>query len=319
MNYIVNSKNDGMIRRLRFLMSALAVGFFMLGLFSCKQWTFEGEQTVPSYIRIDSITLNADYFTYGEATHNIVDAWVYLDDQVVGGFELPAVIPVLKQGVHKLTIYAGIKVNGISASRAPYPFFQPLIINEFNLVPDSIVTINPVVSYYDPNTITMRWMEDFENATLSIEPTAASDTGIVRVVDPEALISQYSSYSGSVVLPHNKAFTLVNSQELTDLPGLGTPVMLEMDYNCTDTFLVGMVYRQNNVITELPLVHVNPTDFDNDPPARWNKIYINLGPNVTDNPHADYFKVYFARKNDRTGRTEKYYFDNIKLIYRNRI
>ena len=47
----------------------------------------------------------------------------------------------------------------------------------------------------------------------------------------------------------------------------------------------------------------------------WNKIYINLGPNITDVREANYFKVYISGTIDK-GSEAEYYFDNIKVIYR---
>ena len=65
-----------------------------LGFSSCKK--FSGSQEVPAYIHIDSLTVDCDYFTYGANTSNITDAWVYVDDQPIGCFELPATFPISK-------------------------------------------------------------------------------------------------------------------------------------------------------------------------------------------------------------------------------
>ena len=64
---------------------------FAASLTSCKK--FQGEQTVPSYIRIDTLGLVCDYYSYGANTHNFVDAWVYVDDDIKGCFQM-VFIPV---------------------------------------------------------------------------------------------------------------------------------------------------------------------------------------------------------------------------------
>ena len=79
-----------------------------LGFISCRK--FEGSQKVPSYIHIESIEVDSltDYFVYGANTHKITDAWVYVDDNLVGIYELPSTFPVLKKGQHKVAVRGGI-------------------------------------------------------------------------------------------------------------------------------------------------------------------------------------------------------------------
>jgi len=139
----------------------------MLMLASCDK--FEGDQEVPAYIQIDSIGCTTEYDVEGTASHNIVDAWVWVDDQLIGAFELPAMVPVLMQGSHEVVVRAGIKNNGISNTRVPYPFYSSILRENFMLAPDSISVLNASVGYFD-NTV-FAWMEDFESPIISIEET----------------------------------------------------------------------------------------------------------------------------------------------------
>jgi len=312
-----------MIRRftLFFLLFFL---FFSLTLTSCKK--FEGSQTVPSYVRIDSITVACDYFTYGANTQKITDAWVYVDDQLIGCYELPATFPVLKKGAHKVVIYGGIKVNGISATRDRYPFYQPVVYQNLNLVEDSIVCLQPVLTYRPIGDGTnVAWMEDFEN-TNTLLPDAGSDTSIMRVVGDEAWHSANSFWSGKVeLLADSLDFTIATVDEFDFYQGMdGVYCLLEMDYNCNDTFFVGVQYYENYQLKSLPLVKVTPTDKSHEKPQRWNKIYINVGPTMNDYYTASYFKVYFTSNLTTAYDPEYhpldepryYYFDNLKLFYR---
>ena len=87
------------MKRISTVFILLALAFLSLTVASCKK--FEGSQTIPSLIHIDSISVSGDYFVYGATTHKITDAWVYVDDQLVGVYELPTTFPVLKKGIHK--------------------------------------------------------------------------------------------------------------------------------------------------------------------------------------------------------------------------
>lgn len=293
---------------------------------SCKK--FEGSQTVPAYIHIDSITVNCDYFVYGANTSKITDAWVYVDDDPIGCYELPATFPVLKHGSHKVSIYGGIKRDGIAATRAPYPFYKPLVYESLNLVEDSIVNLQPVLSYFPIGEgVEKGWMEDFEN-TNTLLPYSGSDTSVMRINGPEAWHSPNSFYSGKVVLPPDSLdFTIATADEFTFHSGYLSYCMLEMDYNCNDAFYVGVMYYQDYRLKKHPLVRIQPTDTVNAIPQRWNKIYINIGPVMNEYVSASYFKVYFTSDLSveplygepdyvQASKQRYYYYDNLKLFYR---
>ena len=309
----------------------LGLLFLAMTVSSCSK--FEGSQTVPSYIHIESVDVDTltDYFVYGATTHKITDAWVYIDDNPIGCFELPSTFPVLKKGPHKVTVYGGIKVNGIAASRDRYPFYMPRVYQNLNLVEDSIVNLSPVLSYYPVGDgVNLAWMEDFEN-TNSLLPDDSSDTSMVRFTGDGAWHSANSFFSGKVELPPDTMdFTVVTADEFDFYKGTnGVYCLLEMDYNCNDTFFVGVQYYENYQLTEMPLVKVTPTDKEHDRPQRWNKIYINIGPTMNNNVTSNYFKVYLT--SDLTtdqdllygniyhpiNEKRYYYFDNLKLLYRN--
>ena len=309
----------------------LGLLFLAMTATSCNK--FEGSQTVPSYIHIESIVVDSltDYYVYGAPSSKITDAWVYVDDNPIGAFELPSTFPILKKGPHKVAIYGGIKVNGIGASRDDYPFYMPRIYQNLNLVEDSIVNLSPVLSYYPIGEgVNVAWMEDFEN-TNSMLPTASSDTSMVRFTGNGAWHSANSFFSGKVELPPDTMdFTVATANEFDFYKGTnGVYCLLEMDYCCNDTFFVGVQCYKNYQLESMPLVKVTPTDKQHDRPQRWNKIYINIGPTMNNNVTANYFKVYLT--SDLTtdqdilygniyhpiNEPRYYYFDNLKLLYRN--
>lgn len=308
-----------------FLSIFFAATMMALLMPSCKK--FDGSQTVPAYIYIKDVEVQCDYFHYGANTHKIVDAWVFVDDNILGCYELPATIPVLKEGVHKVAVYAGIARDGIRDLRAQYPFYAPWENMNVNFVKDEIVTLRPVFTYYpegdDENMhICDDVMEDFESGTINWEATSQSDADIVVYNgeyawhDPEGI---YSQKSGKVVLTSDTMqFRIANRAELRELPTGGSACMLEMDYKCSDTCFVGLMYFKDYTLTAEPLVRLKPTGASGQEPVAWNKIYINIGPYLVDNETADYFKIYFGSWNPRNAGTQYFYFDNLKLIYRDR-
>lgn len=296
---------------LRYIFSLFIASMFALMTFSsCNN--FEGSQEIPAYIHVDTFLLTTNYEIEGAASHKITDVWLYIDNNLQGCYEMPATIPVLERGKHKITIYPGIKLNGISSTRTINPFYKPYIIEELELEEKVIDTIHPSTTYYskDESTLEFAFKDDFERQ-IFVEDSNGSDTAIIRTDRdaPERWDDEFnnSHYSGYVWLGdtiNNFCFT---STELRDLPNQGNSIFLEIDYKCTEVFEVGL-YAKISQMEIIPLVYVNPS-------PTWNKIYINIGPSITDTKDAEYFKFYIAGMIDENSEAE-YYFDNLKLVYR---
>ena len=288
---------------------------------SCKD--FEGPQTVPAYLRIDTVRVSCDYYIYGANTHNFTDVWIYVDGDVLGAFELPAMVPILKEGTHDILIYPGIKVNGIAQTRADYPFMAPAEYPSLNLVKDSVIKLVPTFTYYpDGDNLHVRWKEDFDGGFVSLESTSTSDVTFQRVTGPMAwhdTLGIYSSYSGKVMLASDSLqFELATSEQFEDLPTQGSACMLEMDYKCSDTCLIGLYYNEKNTVYPYPVLRLNPTEESGVDPVKWKKIYVNIGPYLVEHEDAVYFKLYFSSWSLRNDGTQYFYYDNLKLIYRDR-
>ncbi len=289
------------------LYSAYYWGFFIavagaLLFTSCNK--FEGPQTVPAYLSIDSLILNTNYSTQGSAAHEVVDVWIYVDDQQIGVFELPAEFPVLVEGKHKLEIRMGIKLNGISSTRVPYPFYQPLIYEDFEFFPDSVRRLGNIETTYTSN-IVFAWLEDFElYNSISIKETTISDTTIKQIsLEPTP---EYRNYAGVINLTDEKPYYSGYTFSSFDLPKQGAYILLEVSFKTNNFLTIGLIPRGYD---KQPLVILNQSD-------EWNKIYINLGPKVTEYYNAPEFLVYFETGKQSDVTKADIQLDNFKLIYR---
>ena len=281
--------------------------FALAALMLTGCYKFDGDQTIPSYLKIDSVLLNTYYPDQGANSNAIKDVWVYVNDQQIGAFELPAMFPVLAIGNQKLEIRPGIKVNGISSTRAPYPFYKPIIYSGFLFTPDSITNVvYPTTEYY-PN-INFLWMEDFESTGISLTESSSSDTSIVRTQMSNNLDAE-SRYSGFISLTTEARVYAASSSNSYPIPVQGSPTLLEVDFK-TDNFInVGIIVQENSTFIKIPLVILNHSDV-------WNKIYVNLGPNLSLYPQATDFKVFFESVLENDLSSASIYLDNIKLINR---
>ncbi len=257
-------------------------------LSSCSKEDSDG---IPAFIKINSIVLNDN------ATDNITDAWVYINDNLQGVYELPITFPVLEEGYHNIRIKAGIKENGIAATRIRYPFYSSYIIDNLRLQKDSITIIDPEVNYLDNLTY---FQEDFEGIGLNIESTNVSDTSVV-------IINEQDLNYGAGIL-HDSLLTFeIATTELTDLPQANSAVFLELDYKCNTEFLIG-VYINYPIVVQRELLWITPKD-------DWNKIYVNLTSTITESVNAPSFSVFLGMKRNFELDTNIINFDNLRVIY----
>lgn len=312
-------------RLLRFSVLSVLVIFTIVISGSCNK--FEGDQTVPAYIRIDSIYLQTDYESEGAPTHKITDAWVYINNEPIGAYELPAVFPVLAKGITDVRIDPGIKLNGISSLRSPYPFYESIVQEVFleegvevNLSTDTLFKGNEAIpyttltGYYD--NLEFVWMEDFEDPSLSLDSTSKSLTDIYRTEpanNPEAFLASYSKYSGVMELNIDKYLidvaTNVGNEDGFVLPKVGQAVFLEFDYKNNNLFTAGFYAKEYSQIIQQPVINMNHSPV-------WNKIYVNLTPGVSSMVNAIDFNIFFGAMMESAGSQPLIYIDNVKLIHR---
>jgi hypothetical protein len=274
---------------------------------SCSIFDPSGE--TPSYIRIDTITFKLTDPSQGTASHKISDAWVYVDDNLVGAFELPVTLPVLAEGRRQVRVRAGIRINGIAATRTFYPFFTNHI-EPINLKLKEITTVSPVVEYH-PQT-TFAWMSNFENE-LKIESLPNSKASMVRVTDPAVIdYSLNGNACGGIFLTESENFYSGASllSEPLNLPTGGRNVYLEMNYKNNQKFAVGIIARNPEGDQGFSEFILNPTRN-----GEWNKIYINLTSVVSQNYEARGYYFYIVSEKDPEIPKGEIYVDNLKIVY----
>ena len=197
---------------------------FFLSFSSCE--IINPDEKIPAYIHIDSIMME-DY------SSNIHDAWVNLDGNFIGVYELPCTFPVIVDSIHTLTIRGGIRNNGMSADRLIYPFYTKYEMEQI-FTPGETYEISPVVEMKP--SLKVVWEETFEMASHSFEKYENSDTTIV-ITDEDFFDGLHS---GLMALDQGQEQVMVLTIDDLALPTDGsTPVYLEFDYKNNEIFYVG--------------------------------------------------------------------------------
>lgn len=288
----------------RLLLSHLLL-LLLFATTSCEK--FSGDQTIPSYLNIQSISITTDYANQGTASSIITDAWIYVDDDFLGAYELPCRVPVLKTGKHQVTVLPGIKKNGIASTRTNYTFYNS-IKKTVNLIQDSVVSMGALVSTYLSTTI-FPFREDFEGLSIGLDTTQRSTTNILLTApgSPETFEREHS---GKVVLD-DTAHSFFECQTHNEYPIPTTaPVYLEMNFNTTNSITVGIITYSYSALYQIPVLTLNPTN------GAWKKIYIDLSTSLWAYQGVTTFRVYLGTFIDSGQTQSTILFDNFKILYR---
>lgn len=272
-----------------FLIAALS---FLMTIPSCKKMPNGG---VPIYLEIDSVSVSAT-IDQGSESHKITDVWVTANGENRGVYTLPTKIPVLASGDVRFVIGAGIKDNGISATRVEYPFYA---IDEFVLSgTESGKTYkrSSVFPYLQGTKLAMK--EDFEFGN--------SFTELGRITAPGDQNVFEGTGAGKLYLgPNDTTIVAFNTNPFL-ITGAGREVYLELDYKSDAFFEVGLIYTKNSTPDSYYKITISPKE-------EWNKIYINLS-NEAGILRAEDYRVYFKINKLADGTTATTYLDNIKVV-----
>jgi len=262
----------------------------------------------PSWLEVNEWQLNSNIDLSGlegELTESITNAQVYIDDQLIGIFEVPFRIPILKTGAVNVKVYPVVINNGISATKKLYPFLERYEIDA-ELVQNEDLVINPVTNY---KSITNFWVEDFEDINNSIENDQTSLATLQ--LSNENLTAFNGNFYGKVVLNEVDTTWVGNTTDQLAIPK-GSECYLEIDYYVTNDLYTGLLFvspsgSQNNVN-----VRLNGQEPEN---VVWKKIYIELKELISASPNnTQFLQTFTAFLNE--GESEGLIcIDNIKVLW----
>lgn len=280
-------------------------------LWSCNK--INPPETIPSYLFIPEIPLEvAADGSQGSSAHGITDAWVFVNSQLIGVFETPAIVPVLASGNVKISISAGIKRNGRSNDRIAYPFYAPYDTSLI-LSPGIIDTIQPKVKYRE--AARFRWIEDFEdfaNSFTASNPNATIDSMFITTNPTEVFQwdNRENTASGKVLLGKGKQYFHNATVNEFNLPKGGNEVYLEANFNSDAALQFGFIPNITSTFGEIPVFLGFPTN------GEWRKVYISLKEDISIPDFSrDNFKIFLSAYSDASSDTARILIDNFKILY----
>ena len=288
------------------LLKRLLVLFSLfLILFSCVK-----NNPDPSWLEVNEWTLlenSESLYEHGVLTHNFTDAWVFVDGEIVGVFEVPFKIPILKSGNCNIKIYPTIRNNGISSTKKIYPFVD-LFEVDAELKQNETLTLDPTTKY---SSNSYCWIEDFEDASIKMENDPNSLASISTESNPEIL--QYGNFYGAIHLTEQDSIWVGYTNGQLILPKKGAEVYLEVDYHNTNSLITGVLAVEPDKTSPNPNIQLNKQNVGT---AEWKKIYIELKEIVSYYVNAGYYEISFQALLESGMTTSDIYIDNIKVVYR---
>jgi hypothetical protein len=283
----------------------LPLVLFMLLLQGCVR-----NNPLPVWLEINEWTLITNpnaLDDQGALTHNFSDVTVYVDNKIIGIFELPCKIPVIASGDNvKIQLYPTVRNNGIASTKKMYPFVSAHVETR-NLVPGETYVFNPQTMY---STYCNFWIEDFDAGSVKIETDQNFSTANL-VVENNSALSLTGDYA-HIALTNSDSMWVGITTEALVLPK-GKEVYLEVNFKNTCAVLQGVkAYNVDGSTTDNPTGGMTA---QSESTAHWKKIYIDLKETVSYSTNASAFKQYFKIALP-TGVTQgDVYLDNIKVVH----
>lgn len=267
------------------------------------------EEPIPSYLYIEPFVLRENpEIQAGSLDHRISHIYAYMDNEFLGIFSLPALIPVLKEGNQELLIDPAVRDNGISSDVQIYPFYERYT-TQVSIEPGKIDTIKPQTRY--KTNIAIHFIEDFESGT----PIFSEDRdGNGQTFMDLSTLEVFEGFRSGVIRldTANILFDAATGRDQLFSLRQGGRIYMEVHYKAETEILFGLIEIDNLGNTE------SYYEFGLLPRDTWNKVYFNLTDLVTVT-NADNYQVVatcgLPFQNGVFTRTEaEVYLDNIKLI-----
>lgn len=262
--------------------------YFLLMIFLLGSCAIPSAKTVSfSYLDIEEMTLTNEKSDFR-------DAWLFIDGQSNGVYELPRRIPIVSEEAVNITIQAGIRENGVSSSPRVYPFVDNYELS-LDLEDGEEMVVEPVFTYL--SNIELRLNANFEGENFFGFDEDGVDSIELSIEAGEGVIA----LDGGEILEEATKFVY------SDLPTDGTPVYLEIEYKGNLDLDVGLIGVSGSEVFKDYFVSLRS---END----WKKAYINFTELILAS-QLDGYQVLIGADNSGNSSEALIYVDNIKLLH----
>ncbi len=266
---------------------------------SCKKDKFKAPKA--SFLVVNNVSLKTIISQQGVNSHKIVDIWYYVDGEFKGVFPVGSVMPIIAKDNAVITLFAGIKNNGISSTRLPYPVYNSISYN-LDIEPGKTYTLSPQFEYN--STAYFYYADGLNGFGSGGSYFTFGNSNCQYTTDPNKVFSG----DGCIVMTMSDAVPSTSLIQANSyyLPDGGAVVYVQLDYKSNHRFNVGVIGFGSGFEDKRNVVTVNPSE-------EWSHIYIQLTKTVSTPPTYGSYKVYI--EGIKAEESPEIYIDNVKLIY----
>ncbi len=262
-------------------------------------------EEIPSYLYVADFDYQTNPFVPDDThTTNITHAYVFIGDESMGLFTLPATVPVFQQGEQPLLIDPVIPENGLYSNLKINPFYKRFEGTAY-LSPAQTDTVHPTTSYIDQTHIA--FLENFEGNSVFFNYERDGDDStqmeLTNFMPREGLGAGYILLTSEhpvidVATPASQLFELKDKNI----------IYLETDYKTEAELRFGLIgFDATGPIGSSYEFGILPKD-------DWHKIYFNLTDQVRVSGFNEY-QIALTAALPEGKDSAKIYLDNIKLLY----
>ncbi len=259
------------------------------------------EEEVPGILLVEDVSLTLGPLQ-GAPTLNVTHVQVAVDGLSLGGFPLPARIPIYEENARVL-LEAAVQANGRSASAVSYPFYTRL--DQVISVSSGETVTRALDLSYSSSTL-VRYVEGFEfGNTFTVDLDEDLDTGIE--VTSESAASGNTSGKATLTQEHDR-LSVATAIAIDDIPANGSAVYIELDYRNEIPFSIGLVGINGGEEIPVEFILLNPSE-------DWNKVYVDITQLILDSRLSSYRILLRALYDDGAGDEADIFIDNVKLLH----
>jgi hypothetical protein len=256
-----------------------------------------------SFLVVNNVTLKTNYSTQGANTHKITDMWYYVNGEFRGVFPIGGVMPIVAEGEAEITLFAGIKNNGISSTRIPYAAYDSRTF-KLSIAAGQTYTLSPEFEYN--STSYFYYHDDFDAGSGSGSHFISDGNANCRLTTAAETSLAFGGTGNSYYMTMSSAQPVARLLQSigTYLPAGGSVVYVELNYKCNQIMTVGIIGGGSD---RREAITLNKTD------GEWNKVYVQLTNIVSVQPFYSSYQVFIEAV--KYVDTPEIYVDNVKLIY----
>lgn len=263
-------------------------------------------EPVPAYLQIDPFVVEEKG---GAGWQAITEGWLYVNNEFLGAYTLPATIPVLAEGEADIVVFPGVKENGIASTPNLYLFMKRYEVT-LNLTPPESAAIKPKTEYETDLVIPWGERGDFDGSSdLQLVNRDGDDSTGFVLTTSGAFAGKSLLMAADTAHPFMEIVT-----EQVNLPTTAErEVWLELHHKNDMPFALNLVSGETGVEFIQAVYLFNDAE-------EWNKIYINLTEFLIaslQEKHRLDFRVSLPKdtKGQYTQKNGKVLLDNIRLVH----